>query len=354
MAHDHNHDHGTHYIDQLCSVAVSGTLAMVAIVLFMQGSLTILREEFRVVVLAGGILLLVIAVIRGVTLWQEVGKAKPAHKHDHHHHHEHGHACGHDHHHHDHHDHGHVHGPGCDHDHEPKPALVGISLPVVTASPPAATPPVEPPKEDDHGHDHNHGWAPIRYAVLLLPIMLFFLGIPRSDTNPLSFNNLYNDSKVSRSQDLPSLLDVWVYGKEPKVPDLDLDFGEMSKGKRGKVTHVEFKELAQAAADEASRGFFEGRTVSLKGQFRPLQNKRTFMLVRMKMTCCAADAIPLEAIITCPQEIRDVKSLEWVEVTGVVSFKQPSGGGNFFAILQMDSQKQDLKQNVPPESAPVQ
>src|SRR5436305_10125754 len=31
----------------------------------------------------------------------------------------------------------------------------------------------------DHSHaDHEHGWAPWRYVVLLMPILLFLLGMP--------------------------------------------------------------------------------------------------------------------------------------------------------------------------------
>src|SRR5207249_7750262 len=66
------------------------------------------------------------------------------HDHDHGHHHDHDH----EHHHHDHdHDHGHAHA----HAHEQTPG---------------------------HDHGHDHGWAPWRYTVLMLPVVLFLLNLP--------------------------------------------------------------------------------------------------------------------------------------------------------------------------------
>src|SRR5262249_18283679 len=34
--------------------------------------------------------------------------------------------------------------------------------------------------DHDHGHDHDHshGWAPWRFVVLLLPVVLYFLNLP--------------------------------------------------------------------------------------------------------------------------------------------------------------------------------
>src|SRR5262249_12016728 len=33
---------------------------------------------------------------------------------------------------------------------------------------------------DECGHGHEHGWNPWRYIVLLLPIVLYFLGLPNA------------------------------------------------------------------------------------------------------------------------------------------------------------------------------
>ena len=126
MAHDHGHDHShgsTYYLDQLCTIAACGALGGVSIRMFFDGRLQyILTPFFFIPVLAGGIALVAMAVIRAITLWREAG-AVPAlalaqdgdtHHHDHQHHdHDEGHHHhDHDHEHHDHdHDHDHVHQP---------------------------------------------------------------------------------------------------------------------------------------------------------------------------------------------------------------------------------------------------
>src|SRR5438445_166391 len=70
---------------------------------------------------------------------------------------------------------GHVHGPACGHDHAPGETC-------------AHEPDLEHHehhigKAVGHHHDHDeadhdHGWAPWRYVVVLVPIILFLLGLP--------------------------------------------------------------------------------------------------------------------------------------------------------------------------------
>jgi hypothetical protein len=136
-------------------------------------------------VLWSGVGLLVLVVLRAVAVWRSVGDpslrdlheghdhgyahhpAMHPHPHDHDHDHDHG-TCGHDHGHHHHH-----------HGHEE----------AVTAQAPAAgavhhghTHTHDHDHAHDHSHshddDHGHGWAPWRYAVLLVPVALFLLGVP--------------------------------------------------------------------------------------------------------------------------------------------------------------------------------
>ena len=150
MSHIHE-DSDTYYLDQLCLIALCGAFGGVCLALFFWQAPMLdlmLGRQFHGLVLASGILLLVLTGIRAVILWKAAGQAKTrlplVHNHGHvHEHHDHEH-CQHDHHHN--HDHDHHH----DHDH-------------------------------DHGHSHDghdHDWAPWRYVVLLLPIMLFLLGLP--------------------------------------------------------------------------------------------------------------------------------------------------------------------------------
>src|SRR5262245_56875829 len=101
MGHEHDHSHDeNYYLDQLCTIAVSGLLAGSGLLAWSNdifGKFTILAPQFNTWVLLGSIGLLGLSVIRGVTLWAQVGKRKAAstaHDHALHHHHDHDHHHG--------------------------------------------------------------------------------------------------------------------------------------------------------------------------------------------------------------------------------------------------------------------
>src|SRR6202023_2261276 len=89
--------------------------------------------------------------IRAGLLWTSVGARHPNHVHDAHDH-EHVHDHGHEHHHHE----GPCPEPAHEHAHQDD----------------------HPGQAHSHDHDHDHDWAPWRYVVLLVPIMLFLIGLP--------------------------------------------------------------------------------------------------------------------------------------------------------------------------------
>src|SRR5262249_48729445 len=151
---------------------------------------------------------------------------------DHDHHHDHDHA--HEHHHH----HDHEHGPGCDHEHHHEHEHVHA----------AAAP------GDDDGHEH--GWGPWRYAVLLLPVVLFCLHLPNE-----GFSSTFSNSSVDITTD--TLPDV----AEKGVPIVELNF----------------KELQSAAYNPDQRQAYEGRTIRIRGQLSPSGNDSIFKLVRFKI-----------------------------------------------------------------------
>jgi uncharacterized protein len=168
-SHDHSHDEGdSYFIDQLCMVGLSGAFGVICLCLyFWQTAMlaNLLATQFHPFVLASGIGLVVIAFMRGGVLWQQSRDPvflKSREHHHHHHEHEHAHAI----------KEGaplqvavatgeppHVHGPAHDHQHDhPAPHAHG---------------------HHDHDEaDHDHGWAPWRYVVILVPIILFLLGLP--------------------------------------------------------------------------------------------------------------------------------------------------------------------------------
>src|SRR5262245_33263268 len=314
MAHTHDEGHNAYYLDQLCTVGICAALGVMSILMWAQGSLTILAQVFQTAVLIGGIALLLVAVVRGITLWAESRRPAGAHHHNDHAHdhaHDHVHAHDHGHHHHHDHDHGHEHGAACAHDH-----------PHTHEHATAAAAPHDHSHGHGDDHGHEHGWAPVRYAVLLLPITLFFLGMPNQ-----AFNAEYGRCTLQRAQgELPPLFAVWFYGAT--VPERKSVLGDDPSivkldDKGGEVLNLNFKELSQAAFSPGGREFYEGKTGVLKGQFSRSSSDKVFTLVRMKITCCAADAIPLNVPIVSPEPVSDIPPLQWVEVTGQIQFRKP-------------------------------
>lgn len=286
MGHDHDHHHSRaeYYLEQLFTIGICGAFGIVAISLYWTNKLNFMVvARFHPWVLAGGIMLLVMVAIRAFVVWQSVEEpvAVPVHDHDpsdhghcdHEHHHDHDHVDGHDHDH-LHHDHDHTHGHGHDHAH-------------------------------DHGHDH--GWAPWRYVVLMLPVVLFLLNLP-------------NDGFSVEKMDLKGI------AMDKKVQS------------RGVLQNVGFQQLERAALDPNQRDLFEGKQISLIGRFAGDEPKR-FSLTRYKMNCCAADAVPLNAIILIDPDPKvpgidpKAKQNKWVKVTGLVAFINRPGTGEFVTSI---------------------
>jgi hypothetical protein len=191
MAHDHQHHDGdTYYLDQLCLIGLSAAFGGICLGMYFWDTdmLTrLLADQFHPLILLSGIALMVLVVVRSVVLWRATGEqaahAHHHHDHDHHHHHhehEHGHDCAQDHPHdcgHDHHGHAH------------RPTDEAITAQPDRTSAPAGLAGHRHDHHDHHGHthghshghghDHDHAWAPWRYVVLLVPVMLFLLGVPR-------------------------------------------------------------------------------------------------------------------------------------------------------------------------------
>jgi hypothetical protein len=277
MAHDHSHDEN-YRLDQTCTVIASALIGLVTILLYRAGLLNLmLNPKFHLPVLWGGIALLVLSAVRVIPLVASMVRrnAKPAAAKHHHHDHDHNHAdCGHDH------DHSHAgdhtHGHGDTHD----------------------------------GHDH--AWAPWRYVILLLPVVLFFLDLP-------------NQGFASIGQ-----------GKE-----VDLADGTAAAVKDGDVI-TGFLELERASATENQRSDYAGRRAKVVGQVAPSAAKNRFSLVRYKISCCAADAVPLNMVAEVSEATDAGKAFnssnhreKWVEVTGVIQFRKVRRSENYITVLEI-------------------
>jgi hypothetical protein len=309
-AHSHSHEHSeaaeNYFLDQLCTVAVCAALGVVAVVMFQLNKLNFLASSFWVPVFVGGLLLIALAIIRAGAVWHLAAKSRAAdaidnglvaHEHASGHNEEHNHE---DHGHEHSHSHGHEHGHSHAHSHSHA--------------------------AEDRGRDH--GWAPWRYIVMLVPVLLFALGLPNA-----GFSNKWIERNLGKAQQLEGVkytrLAVASLGGAPA-------FFVMKK--QG-VTVMRFSEMAVAAIRPTSRKHYEGTSIQLKGMYSPI-GEREFRLVRLKKTCCDADAIPLQARIISPTPLQSFQRGEWVTVTGELQFHKVKGQNEWVPVVMLDSEDQ--------------
>jgi hypothetical protein len=295
MAHDHAHDPKTYYVEQLCTIGICGALGGIAVMLYATDLLWFIAPKIQIWVVLGGIALLVLVAIRAVVVWVQAGRMQlkmadamaPDHHHDHAHDHDHDHD-------HDH-EHCHGHGEACAHDHD---------------------------HDQDHGHGHghshgggddhghDHGWAPWRYVILLLPVVLYFLGLP----NP--------DMKAANPNDLAGIGD-------------NLQAATAS-GKGDFIGEIDFRQLAAAPYTAHSRADYEGKTAVLRGEYVPF-NDRMFKVVRYKINCCSADRVALPAVIMLDRDSKEKIPFglegKWVTVQGQIQFQQRGDGSGTFTTV---------------------
>lgn len=357
--HAHSHDGGedTYFLDQLCMVGLSAAFGAICLALYFWQTVMLKRmlgEQFHPFILGSGIFLLVLAAIRGAILWVQVGKAAPhdhghSHTHDHDHEtlrehvhvkeqhvhsqdtlplahgaHEHG-DCDHGHCGHDHgHDHGHTH----DHEHVQAHAHGHSHAGHSHAG---------------HSHaDHDHAWAPWRYVVMMIPVILFLLGLPNKGPKAQAAN-------VDMSKDLirqASMTATWLAMGPPSLEQLMMAQGASRRRSNDVAKEIDFKTLEGAAALPGLREFWTGKVVKVRGQFVPDRrgSNRVFSLARFRIQCCGADAVQLNVPMVATEPIDHVRLNDWIRVTGEVEFIQD--GAVFRTILRVHT-KSDVEKTEP-------
>lgn len=305
-SHEHAHDPGSYYVEQLCTIGICGALGGVAVMLYVRGLLSLLIIPiYHIPVMAGGAVLLAVVVLRAISVWSAAGALKGGHVHgpdcDHGHGHAHGttEVCDHTH------GHGHAHGQANVHAHAHGEAV-----------------------------EHDHSWAPWRYVVLLLPVVLYFLNLPNEGFIPsLELGNIQVEAG-----------------------------GDITGNADGRDLKIGFLELERASFTREQREFYEGGRVTLEGVFVPHNGGKSFGLVRYKMNCCAADSIPLSAVTMMdPKAVPEDEKLpeglsgKWVRVTGIVQFRQRADRpGAFVTVVYISPEKgQTVKDLLVPISQPA-
>lgn len=291
--HDHHHSHHDHAeptTEALMQAILCGSLGLVGFLIYWGGKIDIiLAPKFHLWLLAGSVALLVLSAIRVFGVWKTLKKPAASKE---------GHGCcGHDHGHNHPHDHGHGHHH--DHDHSD-----------------ANGPDKKPCSTHSCGHDHSHSYEPVKAVILMIPVGLFLLNLPNSTfaaMKELDLNNI----------------------------DVNTDIKD-----KGAANNVNFLQLERAAQNADARQLYEGKTVTLVGQFAGADDKK-FTLIRYKMNCCAADAVPLNAaIFVDPKSPAKLKSKEWakewVKVKGQVQFLKMKDGQYVTALVLKPTSDEDL------------
>ena len=113
----------------------------------------------------------------------------------------------------------------------------------------------------------------------------------------------------------------------------------------GKGEPVDYQTLETMAATKDSRDLWKDRVVEVRGQFAPYQgSEQIFMLVRLKISCCANDAVQLNVPMLSRDRIDHVHVGDWVRVTGKVEFRERNGS---YSTVLFIASKNDVVKTAP-------
>ena len=311
--HDHGHDHShTHapvedpyYLDQLCLVGLSAAFGGICLALctWQRPMLKLIlnQEQFVPYIAGSGIVLVLFAVVRAVLLWIEVGKGA-AHAHQ---------ATG-----------------------------------SATESCASCSDHHHPSENHGHSHgDHEHSWAPWRYFLLLVPIVLFLMGLPNEmmvSAASIDASNLSQHPTEIGAAACVAMGPSW-----SQVVLLSLT-EQLGKHESGEAEMIDFQTLEGVAYRDDFRNHFRGKRVWVKGQFAPdPSNSKLFYLVRRRIQCCYADSIMLNVPMLAKESIQHVNQNDWIKVTGTIDYFKDDKG--YHTLLRVNSRKNVEKTERDPE-----
>ena len=358
-AHDHHHHEGdSYFIDQLCMVGLSAAFGAICLCLwFWQTSMLrlMLGEQFHLYVMLSGFVLVGLALVRGAILWRQSRDPRFVHSHSH-----------------DHHDHVHDHSQVA-HDKAMHLAVVPGSTHQHNAGCSHEHAPGETCAHEQHAHgghahhhhdheeaDHDHGWAPWRYVVILVPIILFLLGLPsklppiqaatRIDglsadveqyprahgfvEQPGSSGSVNLLAELTPETHMKLLLLRSIAFGGDAMTQLVHAGAALSPVEAGKGEYVDYKLLESLAGQPERRRSWKGKVVEVRGQFAPYPGTdQIFMLARYKISCCANDRIQLNVPMVSRESIRGIATSDWIKVTGRIDFREGRNGSYYTVVL---------------------
>lgn len=332
MAHAHHPGDSLkdYFTEQLLTLLVCGAFGFTAIQLYRENRLEgLLVQDFYPWVLGGGIAVLVMVVFRMMAVWKEAGELQANAVHVH------GESCGLN----------HAHGQDCNHVHIPGQDD-------------------EDHDHSDHSHSHDMSWFFARMLILIFPIALFFLGLPNPSLSAEGqLRKMGKDTAIGGDTLADLVKDATV--EEEKRDESGVitrilktktgltvkEITQSSGGVKlqligGRPIGIKFNELNEAAYDPGKREGLQGSVAVLEGRFKRLADKQ-FTLFRMKMTCCAADSVPLKVQIVVPQALSGFTDGDWVQVKGQIQFFQIPGKDQYVPVLMVADIPDITKKTAP-------
>ena len=162
---------------------------------------------------------------------------------------------------------------------------------------------------EGEGHSHGTGMIYIQVLVLAFPLLLYFMNLP--------------NGKMSAA---------WLSSQLGKAPEI----GVLGAVTESGTADTSFDQLSKAEYDPGVRALLDGKRVQLSGKVQ-MYNEKKFTLFTMKMNCCAADQVPLKAVIISEYAIPGIVPMQDYRVGGVIQFAEtPGKNGQFTTIIRVN------------------
>ena len=170
--------------------------------------------------------------------------------------------------------------------------------------------------------------------VILVPIILFLLGLPNKPPTILADQGL---KVILIAPEAEMYLRMTALGDDTasKISLLGMYFNPPPSEKGEPVAYNTLESMAKSAD---TRAHWKNKTIEVKGQYSPMQgSNQIFQLVRLKISCCANDAVQLNVPMVCNEAIMGVAHSDWVKVTGRIDFREFNGAFRTVVLISKAS-----------------